>query len=33
MALPLLAERIAENIRRWSTGDELLGLVDPALGY
>jgi hypothetical protein len=36
MALPLLAERITENVRRWSTDDTgatLLGLVDPALGY
>jgi phosphoglycerate dehydrogenase-like enzyme len=33
MALPLLAARIAENIRRWGTGEPLLGLVDPNLGY
>src|SRR5581483_5163486 len=29
MAVPLLAARITENIRRWSAGDPLLGLVDP----
>jgi len=36
MALPLLAERITENVRRWSTDDSgatLIGLVDPSLGY
>jgi phosphoglycerate dehydrogenase-like enzyme len=33
MALPLLARRITENIRRWSAGEPLLGLVDPAAGY
>ncbi len=36
MALPLLAERITENVRRWSTDDSgttLLGRVDPSLGY
>jgi phosphoglycerate dehydrogenase-like enzyme len=33
MAVPLLAARIGENIRRWSAGEPLLGLVDPTLGY
>jgi phosphoglycerate dehydrogenase-like enzyme len=33
MALPLLARRITENIRRWSADEPLLGLVDPAAGY
>ena len=33
MALPLLAARITENIRRWQNGEQLLGLVDPHLGY
>jgi phosphoglycerate dehydrogenase-like enzyme len=33
MAVPLLSERIAENTRRFVAGEELLGLVDPALGY
>ena len=33
MAVPLLAARIAENVRRWSAGEPLLGLVDPTLGY
>jgi phosphoglycerate dehydrogenase-like enzyme len=33
MALPLLAERISENLRRWARGEALLGLVDANLGY
>src|SRR3954451_21440616 len=33
MALPLLAERISDNLRRWARGETLLGLVDPHLGY
>ncbi|MBI2708495.1 MAG: hydroxyacid dehydrogenase [Actinobacteria bacterium] len=33
MAVPLLAERITANVRRWSAGEELLGPVDPRLGY
>jgi D-3-phosphoglycerate dehydrogenase len=33
MAVPLLSERITENTRRFIAGEELLGLVDPALGY
>ena len=33
MRRPLLARRIAENVRRISTGRGLVGLVDPDLGY
>jgi hypothetical protein len=33
MAKPLLSARIAENIRRYGAGEELIGLVDPDLGY
>jgi phosphoglycerate dehydrogenase-like enzyme len=33
MAVPLLAARIADNVRRWSADRPLLGLVDPTLGY
>jgi phosphoglycerate dehydrogenase-like enzyme len=33
MTRPLLAVRIAENVRRLATGAELEGLVDPVLGY
>jgi phosphoglycerate dehydrogenase-like enzyme len=33
MAEPLLSARIAENVRRWAAGEELLGPVDPDLGY
>ena len=33
MALPLLAARITENVRRYCEGDDLIGLVDPDLGY
>jgi phosphoglycerate dehydrogenase-like enzyme len=33
MAFPLLAARITENVRRWGSGEPLLGLVDPSLGY
>jgi len=33
MTEPLLAARIAENVRRLSAGRELDGLVDPDLGY
>ena len=32
-AQPLLAERIADNVRRFASGEPLLGLVDPAAGY
>jgi phosphoglycerate dehydrogenase-like enzyme len=33
MTQPLLADRIAENIKRLADGRELAGLVDPDLGY
>ncbi len=33
MAVPLLSDRITENVRRFGAGQELLGRVDPALGY
>lgn len=33
MAKPLLSARIAENVRRFAAGEELLGVVDPELGY
>jgi len=33
MAVPLLTARITENVRRWSTGEDLLGPVDVAAGY
>jgi phosphoglycerate dehydrogenase-like enzyme len=33
MARPQVAERIRENVRRFAAGDELVGTVDPALGY
>lgn len=33
MAVPLLSERIRQNVRRWACGDELLGPVHPELGY
>ena len=33
MAVPLLSERITENVRRYAAGEDLLGRVDPALGY
>ena len=33
MAKPLLAERITANVRRYAHGEELIGLVDPELGY
>jgi phosphoglycerate dehydrogenase-like enzyme len=33
MALPLLSARITDNVRRWTTGEPLVGLVDPAAGY
>jgi len=33
MARPLLAERITLNVRRYALGEELIGLVDPELGY
>ena len=33
MAQPLLTARIVDNLRRWSEGRPLIGLIDPALGY
>lgn len=33
MAVPLLSERISSNVRRWIAGDDLVGPVDPQLGY
>ena len=33
MGLPLITNRVRENVRRWLAGEELLGLVDIALGY
>lgn len=33
MAVPLLAARITDNVRRWAGGEPLVGVVDPALGY
>ena len=33
MAVPLLSERVSENVRRWSSGEPLIGMVDPLLGY
>jgi D-3-phosphoglycerate dehydrogenase len=33
MAVPLLSRRIAENVRRFANGDELVGPVDAAAGY
>jgi phosphoglycerate dehydrogenase-like enzyme len=33
MAQPLLAARITENVRHFGRGEELIGPVDPELGY
>ena len=33
MARPLLAERISTNVARWIAGDEVIGRVEPDLGY
>ncbi|MGH9119133.1 MAG: D-isomer specific 2-hydroxyacid dehydrogenase family protein [Acidimicrobiales bacterium] len=33
MAVPLLTRRIAENVRRFAAGEDLIGVVDPDLGY
>ena len=33
MAMPELAQMIKENVSRSARGEELVGLVDPALGY
>ena len=33
MGLPLITNRVRENVRRWLAGEKLLGLVDIELGY
>jgi len=33
MIRPLLAARIAENVRRFAAGEPLVGTVDPTAGY
>jgi phosphoglycerate dehydrogenase-like enzyme len=33
MAVPLLAARITDNVRRWAAGQPLIGPVDPVAGY
>ena len=33
MAKPLLSQRITENVRRFTAGEELVGRIDPTLGY
>ncbi len=33
MGLPLIADRVRQNVRRWIAGDELIGLVDVDAGY
>ena len=33
MAVPLLAARVTDNVRRWAAGEPLLGLVDRVAGY
>jgi phosphoglycerate dehydrogenase-like enzyme len=33
MAVPLLAARVTDNVRRWAAGEPLVGPVDPAAGY
>ena len=33
MAMPVLARRVTENVRRWRAGEPLIGLVDADLGY
>ena len=33
MAVPLLGTRITQNVQRWIKGQQLLGIVDPGLGY
>ncbi|MFM8601102.1 MAG: D-isomer specific 2-hydroxyacid dehydrogenase family protein [Actinomycetota bacterium] len=33
MAVPLLSERITENVRRYASGEPLIGLIDPRAGY
>jgi phosphoglycerate dehydrogenase-like enzyme len=33
MAIPLLTRRIRMNVKRYAVGEELVGLIDPELGY
>lgn len=33
MGLPLIAERVRQNVERWIAGDELIGPVDLEVGY
>lgn len=33
MGLPLIADRVRDNVARWIAGDELVGAVDVGLGY
>jgi phosphoglycerate dehydrogenase-like enzyme len=33
MAEPLFAKRIRDNVERFATGEPLVGVIDPALGY
>lgn len=33
MGLPLIAERVRDNVERWIAGDPLIGVVDVAAGY
>jgi hypothetical protein len=33
MAVPLLSERITENVRHWAGGEDLIGPVFVDLGY
>jgi hypothetical protein len=33
MVPPLLAVRIAENVRRFADGEQLVGIIDQAVGY
>jgi phosphoglycerate dehydrogenase-like enzyme len=33
MAVPLLAARVTDNVRRWAAGEPLVGPVDPEAGY
>lgn len=33
MIVPVLAARVTENVRRFGAGEELVGVVDPELGY
>ena len=33
MVLPMLAERIRLNVKRFAAGEPLLGIVDPRAGY